>query len=86
MKNLIGNYVIQKIQELFKESDFEMLMYIKNTLYGLDLYTNIQIEKALESNYNELDTPQYYEKRNALLNTLGLVVSEDGDSLLYIEK
>ena len=84
-KELIGDYVIQQIQKLYKESDYEMLKFINTTCWGLDLELDILIENAIKSNEEELGTPQYYEKRNALLHSLGLEISQDGDYLVFIE-
>ena len=84
MKELIGDYVIQQIQELYKESDYEMLKFINTICWGLDLELDILIENAIKSNEEELDTPQYYEKRNKLLHKLGFIFDYDNNELIYV--
>lgn len=75
-----------EIAELYKESDYDMLMYIKNLYKDSDLKLNVLINRAIESNEKELDTPIYYSNRNDLLDALGFIISEDGDHLLYVDK
>lgn len=75
-----------EIAELYEESDYDMLMYIKNLYKDSDLKLNVLINRAIESNEKELDTPIYYSNRNDLLDALGFIISEDGDHLLYVDK
>ena len=74
----------EEISKLFLESDYDMLMYIKNLYKDSDLKLNVLINRALKSNEIALDTPIYYSDRNDLLDALGFMISEDGDNLIYV--
>lgn len=74
----------EEISKLFLESDYDMLMYIKNLYKDNDLKLNVLINRALKSNEIALDTPIYYSDRNNLLDALGFMISEDGNNLIYV--
>ena len=75
---------IREISKLFLESDYDMLMYIKNLYKDKDSKLNVLINRVLQSNKSELGTPAYYNNRNNLLKVLGFIISDDGNHLIYV--